>query len=75
MKKVFITILCSLLTITLFGCGNNTQENEIVDSETDINETVKDSNADKDESEEITNNDVTEDSEAENDQSDNDDLS
>ena len=75
MKKVLITILCSLLTITLFGCANNTQDNKAVDSKTNINETVEDSNANKDESEEIINNDVTEDSEAENDQSDNDDLS
>lgn len=75
MKKVLITILCSLLTITLFGCANNTQDNKAVDSETDINETVEDSNANKDESEEIINNDVTEDSEAENDQSENDDSS
>ena len=75
MKKVLITILCSLLTITLFGCANNTQDNKAVDSETDINKTVEDSNANNDESEEIINNDVTEDSEAENDQYDNDDSS
>lgn len=75
MKKVLITILCSLLTITLFGCANNTQDNKAVDSKTNINETVEDSNANKDESEEIINNDVTEDSGSENDKSDNDDSS
>lgn len=41
MKKFLITILCSLLMITLFGCSNGNQKNEDVDSSQDITEIIE----------------------------------
>ena len=41
MKKFLITILCSMLMITLFGCANSNQENESVDSDEDTAEVIE----------------------------------
>ena len=60
MKKFLITILCSLLMITLFGCSNGNQKNEVVDSSQDIAEIIEENvDTNDDENEQIiTDNDA-----------------
>ena len=54
MKKFLITILCSLLMITLFGCANSNQENESVDSDEDTAEVIEENvDTNDDENEQI----------------------
>ena len=54
MKKFFITILCSMLMITLFGCANSNQENESVDSDEDTAEVIEENvDTNDDENEQI----------------------
>ena len=54
MKKFLITILCSMLMITLFGCANSNQENESVDSDEDTAEVIEENvDTNDDENEQI----------------------
>ena len=54
MKKILITILCSMLMITLFGCANSNQENESVDSDEDTAEVIEENvDTNDDENEQI----------------------
>ena len=54
MKKFLITILCSMLMITLFGCSNSNQENESVDSDEDTAEVIEENvDTNDDENEQI----------------------
>ena len=54
MKKFLITILCSMLMITLFGCANSNKENESVDSDEDTAEVIEENvDTNDDENEQI----------------------